>query len=134
MKKYIYTFIIVLFTISCSNDDDCPTNNDPTIKGTWSLVNISGGFAGVDQDFEAGIITWKFNIQAQELTITNTNTDAVFDGYPSGVYDFEIITTEDSFTIVVEDNIDLEVETLTNNQLVLDESIASDGFLYTFVK
>lgn len=134
MKKYIYAFVIILFTLSCNNDDDCPSNNNPTINETWSLINVSGGFAGVDQDFEVGIISWTFDNETQELTILNTNTDAVFDGYPSGVYDFEMITTEDSSTIVIDDSINLDINILTSNQLVLDEGIASDGFLYSFIR
>ncbi|WP_431133263.1 hypothetical protein [Psychroserpens mesophilus] len=136
MKKHIYIFLLVVFTFSCNNNDDhCSSHSDPTLYGTWSLINVSGGFAGVNQDFEAGIITWTFDNQSQELTIINTNTEAVFDGYPSGVYDFQVLTPEDGFiTIVLDDSVELDIDTLTNHQLILDEGIAFDGFSYTFVK
>ncbi|MDG5490561.1 hypothetical protein [Psychroserpens sp. SPM9] len=134
MKKYIYLVALIFVAMSCQNDDDGTPNNEPTLEGPWSLVNVSGGLAGVDQDFELGIITWDFDIETQQLTIVNTNTDVVFDGYPSGVYDFQALTNGEITTIVIDDNINLEINVLTNSQLVLDEGIAFDGFLYTFTR
>ncbi|WP_417876116.1 hypothetical protein [Winogradskyella sediminis] len=134
MKTYFYFLALMLLTLSCKSDDDADQNLNPTLIGSWSLVNVSGGFAGVDDDFNDGVILWNFTNNPSEITITNTNTtEVVHSGYPSGTYSYEIETTPND-TIVVIENTDLRIISLTTNQLILDEGVVSDGFQYTFNK
>ena len=134
MKTYFYFLALMLLTLSCKSDDDADQNLNPTLIGSWSLVNVSGGFAGVDDDFNDGVILWNFTNNPSEITITNTNTtEVVHSGYPSGAYSYEIETTPND-TIVVIENTDLRIISLTTNQLILDEGVVSDGFQYTFNK
>ncbi|REG89226.1 hypothetical protein [Winogradskyella sediminis] len=134
MKTYFYFLALMLLTLSCKSDDDADQNLNPTLIGSWSLVNVSGGFAGVDDDFNDGVILWNFTNNPSEITITNTNTtEVVHSGYPSGTYSYEIETTPND-TIVVIENTDLRIISLTTNQLILDEGMVSDGFQYTFNK
>jgi len=133
MKAPFYILVSVLILFSCNSDDDAPQNTAPTISGTWSLVNVYGGFAGVDDDFENGTIKWNFNQDNLELTITNTNNaDVIYDGFSSGTYDYQILTTTGEDAKVVVNSFSYDISVLTNTQLVLDEGIAADGFLLTF--
>ena len=132
MKTNFYFLALMLLTLSCKSDDDLDHNLNPTLIESWSLVNVSGGFAGVDDDFNDGVILWNFSNDPSEITITNTNTtEVVHSGYPSGTYSYEIETTPNDTTVVIE-NTDLRIISLTTNQLILDEGMVSDGFQYTF--
>jgi hypothetical protein len=51
---------IVLF-ISCSKQDE--STKLESRDGIWQVKNISGGFAGIDDEYETGVITWTFNNQ-----------------------------------------------------------------------
>jgi len=134
MKTSFYVLLLVLLAISCNSDDDGAQNNEPTLHGQWSLINVSGGFAGIDDDYESDIIIWDFNQDTQEITVTNTNIELIiYDGLPSGVYDYDVITTQDTSTITIE-GIDFEITTLTNSQLILDQGVAADGFLLRFIR
>ncbi|OUR98155.1 hypothetical protein A9Q86_13940 [Flavobacteriales bacterium 33_180_T64] len=129
MKKYFYVLVFAMVSFSCNNDDDALQNNEPSLNGVWSLVNVSGGFAGVDDDFAVGVITWDFNQEDTQVTITNNNTvNVVHDGFSTGVYDYEIMIVEDVSTIVIE-NFDFVITTLTTSNLMLDEGVVADGFL-----
>lgn len=132
MKSYMSILFLLLITYNCDLSDDSQQNTNPTLHGTWSLVNVSGGLAGVDDDFESGIITWDFKTETSEIIVTNSNTsEVIHSGYPSGTYSYEVISTENDITVAIE-NTSLKLEILTNFQLILDEGLASDGFQYTF--
>ena len=133
MKTPFCFLVLILFTFSCNSDDDAQQNTDSALQGTWSLVNVSGGLAGVNDDFEIGTITWNFNEDNLELTVTNTNTTTViYDGFPSGTYDYELLTpTEESASVTI-NSFEYRITTLTSSLLLLDEGVAADGFLHTF--
>jgi len=132
MKTIFYVFVLALFSVSCNNNDDSMENTDTTLAGSWSLVNASGGFAGVNDDFEVGLITWDFNHNNLELTVTNANTaNVIFDGLPSGTYNYVFTTTGEDVSLVI-NSIRYDLTTLSSSELVLDEGVAADGFLLTF--
>ncbi len=84
MKIYFYILILALVTWGCDTNDDGQHSSEKKLEGRWSLVNVSGGFAGVDTDFEIGLITWDFNTTSSEITVTNNNTATeIYDGLPS---------------------------------------------------
>tara|TARA_R110002111_G_scaffold103778_5_gene160986 strand:- start:38604 stop:39026 length:423 start_codon:yes stop_codon:yes gene_type:complete len=135
MKTTFYILVLMLSTLSCNSDDDTPQNSEPTLNGSWSLVNVTGGLAGVDDDFEIGLIIWDFNQDNLELTVTNNNTaNVIYDGLSSGTYDYEVLSTtgEDAYLVIHNFGINHEIITLNASQLVLDEGVAADGFLLTF--
>ncbi|MEH6534780.1 MAG: hypothetical protein V7719_00195 [Psychroserpens sp.] len=136
MKKYMYLLVFALFAFACNNDDDSSPNNDEfMLNGPWSLINVSGGFAGIDDDYENGLIIWDFNLETQEVTVTNTNVELViYDGLPTGTYDYSIETITGSNALIVINNQNLAVATLTSTILVLDEGVAADGFLLSFTR
>ncbi|MFC0603324.1 hypothetical protein [Winogradskyella pulchriflava] len=132
MKTCFYILALMLLTLSCNSDDDNHQTNIPTLDGEWSLVNVFGGLAGVDDDFDVGTIIWDFDEDNSELTVTNTNTaNVVYDGFPSGTYDYELLTTDGDTSIII-NTFTYRITSLTSSQLVIDEGIALDGFLLTF--
>lgn len=48
---------------SCSSNDDNESTQPESLNGIWNIKNIQGGFAGIDDDYETGVITWTFNNQ-----------------------------------------------------------------------
>jgi len=133
MKTTFYILVLMLFTLSCNSDDDTQQNSEPTLDGSWSLVNVTGGLAGVDDDFEIGLIIWDFNQDNLELTVTNNNTvSVIYDGFPTGTYDYEIFTETNGEMSVVINTVSYRVTNLTSSQLVIDEGVVADGFLLSF--
>ena len=72
-----------MFLISCSTD------NDLSVEQKFYLVNVSGGFAGVNENFDKGQIIWTFNEQNSTLNIEKTTNES-FSGLNEGVYSFDI--------------------------------------------
>ena len=135
MKNTIYILTFTLLMLSCNTDDNSQQNAEPTIGGQWNLVNVIGGLAGVDDDFEVGLIIWDFNEDNLELTVTNNNTaNVIYDGLSSGTYDYEVLSTtgEAAYLVIHNFGINHEIITLNASQLVLEEGVAADGFLLTF--
>ncbi|WP_040280632.1 hypothetical protein [Psychroserpens damuponensis] len=135
IKKIVLLLVLALavFTFSCGSDDDVLNINEPTLEGSWSLVNVFGGFAGIDDDYENGIIVWDFNLETQQVTVTNTNMEVViFDGLPTGVYDFEVLITEEDRILVI-DFFSFNLSVLTAHEFILDQgAYTNDGFQLTF--
>ncbi|WP_179353469.1 hypothetical protein [Winogradskyella vidalii] len=132
MKYQLFILAFTLIFFSCNSDDDAPQSSTTTLHGNWSLINVNGGFPGVNDDFESGLITWNFD--DTEITVTNNNThNVIHSGYPSGIYTYDVITTATDTTLVIE-NTNSKIITLTNNQLVIDQGVAADGFQYTLSK
>lgn len=134
MKTTFYVIVLALLVVSCNNNDDAQQNNIATLEGSWSLVNVQGGFAGVNDNFDIGLIIWNFETYGQFSVINNNTVNVIFDGLPSGTYDYNHLTTggEDSSLVLDELNISYRLTSLTSSQLILDEDFGADGFLLTF--
>ena len=134
MKTAFYLFVLALLVVSC-NSDDAEQNNTAALEGPWSLVNVEGGIAGVDDDFDIGLIIWNFDSYTQ-LTVTNNNTvNVVFDGLPSGIYEYRHLTSgqgDTSFLDIV-DVSGFRFISSSSSQFVLYDGMV-DGFLLTFRK
>ncbi len=74
MKNYILIalFSLVTFT-NCSIDGN--ENSVVITKTYWHLKHVSGGIAGVDNNFSLNEIVWFFNELTGDLTVVNTNTE-----------------------------------------------------------
>jgi hypothetical protein len=133
MKKYIYVLLVTFFVLACNNDDDRSSNNEPTLNGSWSVINVIGGLAGIDDNYEEDVIIWDFDEQTQELTVTNNNVELViYDGLASGIYSYEVLIEDENTSLIIDDII-YDLSILTETSLVLDEgAFASDGFQLTF--
>ncbi len=117
---------------SCKLDDPQEISTYEFLSGAWSLVNVAGGFAGVDDDFEEGVITWTFNPANQTVLVENQNTEPVLmDILPSGTYSFEIVEREGLEELVVNDQ-NLGIIDCVDLHLVHVDQRAVDGVAITF--
>lgn len=130
------SFFIVLIAISgivmsCDKDDDM--QQEPTIAGTWNLLNIQGGFAGIDADFSPGLITWNFNAETSSLSVVNNHPEdeIVYDGFETGTYPYSILQSEGDKLLSI-DGGTFGIYTFTDYQLIIDQNIASDGYVFSF--
>ena len=135
MKNLFLLFITYSFyiTTSCTNNG----NNDGQTE-TWNLTNISGGIAGVNNDFQQGTIIWILNPQSSTLTIENNNTDNNYDGFDSGIYAYNIQNISGKSFMIIE-GIEFGGITILQNEIIIDQNLTSngsgaDGFILRFEK
>jgi hypothetical protein len=60
-KLSLLIILSLVFFTNCNSDD--ASNQAETLNGIWNAKNINGGLAGIDDDYEAGLVTWTFNNQ-----------------------------------------------------------------------
>ncbi|MFD2562119.1 hypothetical protein [Aquimarina rubra] len=127
MKRFCVLLLSIIL-ISCSNDDD---NSTPTLQGEWNLVNVSGGFIGLDADIAKGVIVWDFNTTTGMVTIVNNSTDTDINTIlPSGTYSYSVSAPADADTLVVND-VNYGRINLENMVFTVTESF-DDGFIFRF--
>ncbi|RKS01823.1 hypothetical protein [Flavobacterium sp. 102] len=134
MKSILSLTILLLILLSgCSNDSN---PNSDAVQGQWKLINVSGTFAGIDNNFAPGLITWNFNPTTQTVTVVNNNTDPdKWDVFETGVYNYLIIDNPEfpCGEIIKIDGIEMGCFSVTDNEFVIDQSIA-DGFRLKLVQ
>jgi len=120
----------LLLLSGCNSDSSGST--DP-VQGQWKLINVSGTFAGINDSFTPGTITWNFNPITQMVTVVNNNTDATkWDVLETGMYTYRFIQNPDapcSESLEIDGSV-FGCYTVSNQTLVIDQSIA-DGFAIT---
>ncbi|GAA3511262.1 hypothetical protein GCM10022393_26290 [Aquimarina addita] len=128
MKYFI--MLIAMAIIGCSNDDD--TSGTPSgLEGEWNLVTISGGFIGVEENFEQGEVVWDFDESSNMVTITtNIEDTSIYSLKESGTYPYYISAPADAEELFIDDR-SLGIFTLGSSFFTLDES-AIDGFKHRF--
>ena len=131
-KKSILFLASSLFFLLLGCSSDSVTNSDP-VQGQWKLVNVRGTFAGIDNNFAPGVITWDFNPITQTVTVVNNNTDPnLWDVLETGVYSYQFVNDPDTpcfESIKINGNV-FGCYSVENDSLVIDQSIA-DGFALT---
>ena len=139
MKRYILIafYCLITFTncsISNNNNDDIPNQ---VIKTYWHLTNVSGGFAGVNHDFELGDIIWFFDEVTAELSVENLNTNnSLEDGLDTGNYIFSVQEVNNETFLIIDSN-EFGNFTFSQTELVINQNITTsgsgaDGFIYVF--
>jgi hypothetical protein len=141
--KLLFASIFIFVFVACQEDKPVTnqrqkSNND--LEGSWTLVNVSGGFAGMTNNFQPGWILWTFNPTTQLISISNNNPmeNSLHDGFETGNYPFSNNTTTSS----CENNYQpLSITTvfdgcysITNNTLTIRNAQIADGFQYTLVR
>jgi len=131
MKKLVLILICGMLLLSCS------TNTDLSIEEKFYLVNVSGGFAGVNENFDRGQIIWTFNEQNSTLIIEK-NTNENFSGLNEGLYSYSIENINNRLFLHIDEN---ELGGISTNVsgMIIDENMRStgsgaDGFIMTLVK
>ncbi|ASO05052.1 hypothetical protein [Arenibacter algicola] len=139
MKAYglmLFLGLILVFT-GCSTDNAHEKNDK--LGGTWSLINVSGGFAGIDEDFEKEAIVWKFDTKDGTLIVANNDgSNAINNGLPTGTYTYSVLQEKDLFYLEVNDKEIGEI-VIDKSQLVLDQNSTTmgngaDGFVMVLVR
>jgi hypothetical protein len=136
-KNLMFIFLSVLFvTVSCSDTND--DIKDP-IDGEWHVANISGGFAGINDDYAHGAIIWNFDSQTSKLTVANNNTaNTLYDGLDSGEYPYSILTKNKVLYLLINGQefggITLSQNELSFNQNELSTGSGADGFVVLLEK
>ena len=131
MKKVFLILICGMLLISCS------TNNNLSIEQKFYLVNVSGGFAGVNENFDKGQIIWTFNEQNSTLNIEK-NTNESFSGLDEGIYSYSIDNINNQLFLHIDEN-ELGGVSTYENGMIIDENMRStgsgaDGFIMTLEK
>lgn len=137
-RNFLIAFSFLFILTSCSLND--ANNNDEAqevILSFWHLRETSGGFAGVNDQFELDTVVWFFDETNGTVTIENNNTDDTKqDALDSGTYTYSIITGDIGLFIIVDGN-ELGEITIDQTNFVIDQNntsggVAADGFVYTF--
>jgi hypothetical protein len=138
MKIRILTLLLTLGLItftSCNNDND--SSQIETLNGIWNLKNVSGGFAGINEDFENGIITWTFNSHNSTLTVENNNSQvSIYSGYENGTYPYSTVENNGNEYILINTaevgRYILSIKNLTINENEIQSGSGADGFILEF--
>lgn len=140
MKNVIWLFVM-LFGLSifmgCDKKNETPQME--TLNGTWNLKNISGGFAGVDDDFETGLVTWTFDEPSSTLTVVNNSSqEFIYSGYETGTYTYTIVEISGHEYMIIEGTEHgkylIQGNLLTINENELQSGAGADGFVFEFVR
>ena len=144
MRNTVLILISCFFLIySCSiNDNNLPEeSNQQREVYQWHLINVSGGLAGVDIDYDLETIIWVFNVGFSGnggLIVENDNTDSSLeDGINTGSYNISMQVIENGTYLFIEGEEFGKVSTPTSVDLIIDQNSLStgtgaDGYIYTF--
>lgn len=132
MKTFSLYLIFGLFLFGgCTDKDDEPENN---LKGTWSLIRLSGTISGIENNYPTGAITWNFN--DSNVIIINNDTEHEYDAFESGNYPYTLhhveVGTDCTETISINE-IDMGCYYFNNNELYINQ-LANDGVALKLVK
>ena len=138
MRKGILYVVLGLFVVfvGCSDDDE--PQADP-LDGAWSIINISGGFAGIDDDYTQGDIVWNFDTISSEIGVQNNNpTNTIYDGLDSDEYPYTILTVGKDKYLQINGQefgrMSISQDMMTLNQNFLSTGNGADGFVLLFAK
>lgn len=138
LKTLILTLLIGSgILISCSDDADILPQEEQ-LNGTWNLKNLSGGFAGLNENYSNGTITWTFNPQNQTIIVDNNIPASEGFIFSSGTYNYSI-TIAGGQKYVNIDSDEYGGLTISANNLTIDQNkiswgVGTDGFILNFEK
>lgn len=132
MKKLL--FILLIFVIGCSVDDD---GNSTQPSAGWSLINIKGGVNNTDTDLSSDQIVWIFD-EGNGTLIVENNIGGIPTGIDEGTHTFYLETSE-NITFLFIDNEEYGAISVGNNILTIDQNTtitgtASDKYELLFVR
>ena len=136
MRKLMMLLAGMAMLTACSGDDnETIYDNGPLEPVAWKLVNVSGSIAGIDEDYEEGVITWVFNTD-NTVTITNNNTDEMkTDFFDSGNYVYGYTENPDNTAacanVIVIDNINFGCVNVLGDTMTFNQAY-DDGYILTF--
>ncbi|WP_411030630.1 hypothetical protein [Spongiimicrobium sp. 3-5] len=138
MKSKLLAFVLccIGFLFGCNSDDSINLPLE-VFTAEWHVSNISGGLAGINDDYVQGTIIWSFTPDSGTLEVeNNNNTDTIYDGLPSGTYEYSILDVDGELFMII-DNQEFGGIASTTNSLTIDQNQTSngsgaDGFILQF--
>jgi len=130
---------LLLFLISCEDEEE---NIDPII-GSWSLIQQTGGLAGIDENYAPGEIVWTFSedslfIEGSSMFIPEGESSYLIVEYGDSLFlnrDYRVGSPTQFFTYL---EINDDAMTLNENSVLYvtdnDTTLTTlaDGFFYSF--
>lgn len=105
------------------------------MSGTWNLKMITGGFGGLEDTYNSGVVVWTFN--NQQLTVqNNAPASFIYSGLTTGVYPYEVqIINNETYLFIANEH--FSGVSFLNNELTLDQNSipdanGADGFVLLF--
>ncbi|MCL6265846.1 hypothetical protein [Flagellimonas myxillae] len=137
MKHLLFVVLFGIVLFGCSNSQTGEKTD--ILSGAWQITNISGGFAGINDDYEPSTIVWSFNATTSQVLVTNNNTQdgILYDGLSSGSYPYSLLINEGKQFLEI-DGQEFAGINRTNVALVLDQNqttsgSGADGFVLRFI-
>ena len=137
-KHYILLFSFVFLCFGCDKEktEEEETNDSP-IHGIWNMINVSGGFTGVDNDFDKGVIIWEFDATNNTLEVKNTS-GSLFSGLSSGDYGYSVVE-DDGRSYLFVGAVEMGGITIAENEMIINQNDMSlgtgaDRFVFKLVR
>ena len=135
--KLIAALCLFVIFSGCGESDNS-SDTPLTINGEWNLTNVSGGIAGINDNFSAGTITWTFDSTTNTVEVINNNTNSNLESMlVSGNYEYSLEANATNpelcaYNFVI-DEVNFGCYSLTQNQLTFGQ-IEADGYMITLVR
>ncbi len=137
MKKIVIIALSCFFVLSnCSTNDSNPATSQK-VRYLWHLISVTGGVAGVDEQFSLNTVVWAFDDATKTLVVDNKNTDDTKeDGLDSGSYAYTVLDVDGNTYLSIEGNeygsFEISQNILTINQNLKSTGSGTDGFIYSY--
>ena len=145
--KYLSFFLLIIcsiFVISCDKDEVMDNESiNSGLVGTWNLESSSGGFAGINCQYQTGEVVLVFD-EEDNLIVSNNvvNTSATCGGQEIGIsietHKYGVLTSNDKKFLLVDDaevgEIEIQTNMFTLDQNSYSQGSGADGFISMFVK
>ena len=139
MKKIILILAISTLILSCTTGSESKNNlasNQSTtatnpLSGLWKLSNISGGIAGVNQNFNSTDFTLNFDTTTKTVAVVSNISNPNL-SLSTGTYAYTTEIVSGQSIIIINGNYRKRIA--INVNLLLDDNVLDDGFFYKYVR
>lgn len=127
--KYFIPFLLITIlglSTGCEKETflKAKTRSETGIKGTWNLIHVYGGIAGIDEQYAHGDVTWTFT--STDLIVTDNASGSAYFSLPSGTYQYNVIQSG-SLTYLSIQNSELGQYIIAGNDMSIDQNKQSTG-------
>lgn len=138
LKTLIFILFIGIGLLNSCSDDTDIIPKEEELNGTWNLKNLSAGFAGLDENYPDGAITWTFDPQNQTIIIDNNQPASEPFIFESGTYNYTVTVVNNQKYLNI-DSDEYGGLTISTNSLTIDQNniswgVGADGFILKFEK
>ncbi|WP_339711442.1 hypothetical protein [uncultured Kriegella sp.] len=127
-KHLILFFSFMFISWGCYNEKTEEEVSDDPIHGIWNLINVSGGFVGIDSDYNKGEIIWEFDAANKTLKVQNNDTsNSIFSGLKSGHYGYSIVQNDGGRAYMFVGTIEMGGITIAQNEMTINQNDMSIG-------